>query len=324
MQRGLDVLKLPEPSFEATQKDARALRALRERLARIDPERLTHEEWLTREILDWQLATYASGADSFWDFFQVTPYSSPLRGSAAGLHRLHLPDREGPPPLSRSPEAVRAGRGTAPDQSGDPADEGNPDSQAGDRCRRRPDPVVRPAYREEPVRGGSRAAPEVLSRGGRGLPGEGAEIRRDPGQPRPGSARGRAGREGLPGRGARADGPRPVSGRHPGLRLRGAAQHHAGRPHSRGDPPARSRGGGAAQRPAGGAAQAGRLLGRPRGVPPVPQDRSPLLRQDSGGGLAAVAGPRAADRASCQGFLRPRAEGPLRRRAGWSRSSRER
>jgi uncharacterized protein (DUF885 family) len=85
IQRGLDVTKLPAYSFGQAQSDARDLRALRERLARIDPQRLTHEEWLSREILDWQLAIYAEGADHFWDFFQVTPYASPFR---APLHQV--------------------------------------------------------------------------------------------------------------------------------------------------------------------------------------------------------------------------------------------
>ncbi|HSU83833.1 MAG TPA: DUF885 domain-containing protein [Thermoanaerobaculia bacterium] len=84
LQRGLDVTRFPELSLEEAQKDAAALRALRERLARIDPQRLTHEEWLSREILDWQLATYAEGASHFWDFFQVTPYASSLRS----LHQV--------------------------------------------------------------------------------------------------------------------------------------------------------------------------------------------------------------------------------------------
>lgn len=85
IQRGLDVEKLPEFSFEAAQRDSRALRALRERLALVDPRRLTHEEWLSREILDWQLATYAEGAEHFWDFFQVTPYAAPFRSP---LHQV--------------------------------------------------------------------------------------------------------------------------------------------------------------------------------------------------------------------------------------------
>ena len=85
LQRGLDVTRFPALSFEEAQSDARTLRALRERLARIDPKRLTHEEWLSREILDRQLAIYAEGADHFWDFFQVTPYASPFRSP---LHQV--------------------------------------------------------------------------------------------------------------------------------------------------------------------------------------------------------------------------------------------
>ncbi|PYQ60903.1 MAG: DUF885 domain-containing protein, partial [Acidobacteria bacterium] len=84
LQRGFDVTRFPELSYEEAQKGAAALRALRERLARIDPRRLTHEEWLSSEILDWQLATYAEGASHFWDFFQVTPYASSLRS----LHQV--------------------------------------------------------------------------------------------------------------------------------------------------------------------------------------------------------------------------------------------
>ena len=79
IQRGLEVTKLPDASYAGAQKDAEAFRSFRKRLARIDPKGLTHEEWLSREILDWQLATYASGAEHFWSFFQITPYSSPFR-----------------------------------------------------------------------------------------------------------------------------------------------------------------------------------------------------------------------------------------------------
>jgi uncharacterized protein (DUF885 family) len=85
LQRGLEVSRFPELSFEEAQRDARDLRAFRERLTRIDPKRLTHEEWLSREVLGWQLAIYAEGADHFWDFFQVTPYASPFRSP---LHQV--------------------------------------------------------------------------------------------------------------------------------------------------------------------------------------------------------------------------------------------
>lgn len=79
IQRGLDVAKLPDYSLEGARKDAEASRSFRQRLARIDPAGLTHEEWLSREILDWQLATSVAGAEHFRTFFQVTPYASPFR-----------------------------------------------------------------------------------------------------------------------------------------------------------------------------------------------------------------------------------------------------
>ncbi|HEX6901500.1 MAG TPA: DUF885 domain-containing protein [Thermoanaerobaculia bacterium] len=79
IQKGLDVVKLPDLSFEGGRKEAAFLRALRERLARVDPEGLTHEEWLSREILDWEIAGYTGFEEHFWAMFQVTPYSSPLR-----------------------------------------------------------------------------------------------------------------------------------------------------------------------------------------------------------------------------------------------------
>ncbi len=79
IQRGLDVTKLPDYSYEGGMKQLAVLRALRERLARVSPEGLTHEEWLSREILDWEIAITLEYGDHFWTFFQITPYSSPLQ-----------------------------------------------------------------------------------------------------------------------------------------------------------------------------------------------------------------------------------------------------
>ncbi|HSG38303.1 MAG TPA: DUF885 family protein, partial [Thermoanaerobaculia bacterium] len=78
IQRGLDVTKLPDYSYEGSLKELAVLRALRERLARVAPEGLTHEEWLSREILDWQLARALEFADHFWLNFQITPYNAPF------------------------------------------------------------------------------------------------------------------------------------------------------------------------------------------------------------------------------------------------------
>src|ERR1700710_639577 len=80
MQRGLDVGKLPDFSYGEAQKDAEIFRGFRGRLARIDPKGLSHEERISREVLDWQLASDGAGAEHFWDFFEITPYASPFRG----------------------------------------------------------------------------------------------------------------------------------------------------------------------------------------------------------------------------------------------------
>jgi uncharacterized protein (DUF885 family) len=79
MQQGLAVKKLPDYTYEGDARDAARLRALRDRLSRVDPKGLTHEEWLSREILDVQLARGIEFHDHYWNNFQVTPYSSPLR-----------------------------------------------------------------------------------------------------------------------------------------------------------------------------------------------------------------------------------------------------
>jgi uncharacterized protein (DUF885 family) len=81
IQLGLDVVKLPDHSYASAQKDAETFRAFRKRLTRIDPKGLSHEEWLSREVLDWQLANDVAGVEHFWDFFEVTPYSAPFRSS---------------------------------------------------------------------------------------------------------------------------------------------------------------------------------------------------------------------------------------------------
>jgi uncharacterized protein (DUF885 family) len=79
IQQGLEVTKLPDYSYEGDARDAARWQALRGRLARVDAKGLSHEEWISREILDVQLADAIGFHDHYWANFQVTPYSSPLR-----------------------------------------------------------------------------------------------------------------------------------------------------------------------------------------------------------------------------------------------------
>jgi len=85
LQQGLRVTRLPDYSYEGEEKEAAFCRALRERLARVDAQGLSHEEWLTREILDWQLGVSIEGLEHVRNIFQITPYNAPLRSP---LHQV--------------------------------------------------------------------------------------------------------------------------------------------------------------------------------------------------------------------------------------------
>jgi uncharacterized protein (DUF885 family) len=78
-QEGLPLSELHDLSLDKAKKDAAFFRALSERLKRLDPAGLTHEEWLSREILLHQGSRVIELPDHFWRFFQITPYSAPFR-----------------------------------------------------------------------------------------------------------------------------------------------------------------------------------------------------------------------------------------------------
>lgn len=97
LQQGLEVTRLPDSSYEEDARNAYRLKTLRERLARVDAKGLSHEEWISREILDVELAVGIEFHDHYWASFQVTPYSSPLRPLVqvfTGLQFKTVQDRE--------------------------------------------------------------------------------------------------------------------------------------------------------------------------------------------------------------------------------------
>lgn len=79
LQEELPVTSLYDLSLEGAQRDAAFFRSLSERLKRLDPAGLIHEEWLSREILLHQSVQASEALDHFWSFFQVTPYHAPFR-----------------------------------------------------------------------------------------------------------------------------------------------------------------------------------------------------------------------------------------------------
>ena len=77
---GLPIEKLPEVSMEQAQRDADFADAMLEKLASISVDELSHEEWVTLELLRWQAQGTIGFLGFYWLDFPVTPYSSPLGG----------------------------------------------------------------------------------------------------------------------------------------------------------------------------------------------------------------------------------------------------
>ena len=206
IQQGLPVKTLPDFSYEGARKRTAFYRSLRERLARIDPKGLTHEEWLSREILDGNLSAFTEGLPHFWDFFQLTPYSAPFRASLHPVFdELHLPDlqdRERYLDLLRQyARAVGQLRTNLETQRGKGIllPKAEIDTVVG---------LVRSFVRkpeESLFAVGSERLQKFYPEGAAAFQSR-SEARRDHDEPRLGIARGRGGRQSLPGVGARAVG----------------------------------------------------------------------------------------------------------------------
>ena len=80
IREGLPVEELPGFSYEDAEERAGLAEGMLEELREIEPEGLSHEEWLTREMLGWQLEQEVAGLEYFWHFFQLTPYSFSFSG----------------------------------------------------------------------------------------------------------------------------------------------------------------------------------------------------------------------------------------------------
>jgi uncharacterized protein (DUF885 family) len=78
LKLGLSIADLPDVRFERSQADGRFAKSLIDRMAKIDPRQLTHDEWISYELLQSQNRGTLDGARYFWLRFQVTPYASPI------------------------------------------------------------------------------------------------------------------------------------------------------------------------------------------------------------------------------------------------------
>ena len=85
LQEGLPVENLPEISEESSRKELAVYRAFLERLGRIDPASLNHDDWLTWAVLEWELKQGVAAADHLALLSPITPYTLPL----PGLHEIY-------------------------------------------------------------------------------------------------------------------------------------------------------------------------------------------------------------------------------------------
>jgi uncharacterized protein (DUF885 family) len=79
LRQGLQVERLPDLSHAQAGRDAAFGRSFMDRLNRIDPKSLSHEDWLTREILRWEAEDLIETRFDSLPFL-VLPYSTPIRG----------------------------------------------------------------------------------------------------------------------------------------------------------------------------------------------------------------------------------------------------
>ncbi len=84
MWQGIPINRLPDLSLEHARRWSARARELLDRLDGVDPEGLSHAEWIALETLRWDLGIYAQVADHYWLVFPVTPYTM----AELGVHTL--------------------------------------------------------------------------------------------------------------------------------------------------------------------------------------------------------------------------------------------
>jgi len=78
LQKGLKINKLPDISFRHRQYITEIAQSFLKRLEVIKADELNHEEWITLEILKWELTKIVNNLKYFWLDITITPHKSPL------------------------------------------------------------------------------------------------------------------------------------------------------------------------------------------------------------------------------------------------------
>jgi uncharacterized protein (DUF885 family) len=77
-QYGLPITHLPKVSLEKAQRDSTRAKRLLAELAHIKVSDLTHEQWLNRETLAWNLGNVVEAEKFYWLNSSATAYNSPI------------------------------------------------------------------------------------------------------------------------------------------------------------------------------------------------------------------------------------------------------
>src|SRR5687767_4757534 len=78
------------PTLEQANADSAWADAFLGRLRALQPDRLTHDEWITYAMLEHDASMQKEAAKHFWFRVPITPYASPLRGTAGSFGALPL------------------------------------------------------------------------------------------------------------------------------------------------------------------------------------------------------------------------------------------
>jgi len=87
---GARLTRLPEISLRAAEERATFMKAQLERVQTLDHTELTYHEQLIARTLEWDLARAAEEVETWWYFFPVTPFSSPLSDALQILSSIPL------------------------------------------------------------------------------------------------------------------------------------------------------------------------------------------------------------------------------------------
>ncbi len=74
-RRGEKIERFPDSTFEAAEANAAFAEDLLDRLAGLDEEAIDHEDWISLELLRWNLGLLVEAPKHYWADFNITPYA---------------------------------------------------------------------------------------------------------------------------------------------------------------------------------------------------------------------------------------------------------